>query len=449
MTEKPKGKITRYPIDYVLAPVDNLLHNKPISGILLFVAVIAALIMANSSFAEFYHHLWETHFTIRLGDLEIDKSIHHWINDGLMSIFFFVVGLEIKREILAGELSSVKSAILPIGAALGGMLVPAVIYLAFNAGEAGEAGWGIPMATDIAFALGVLSLLGNRVPLSLKIFLTALAIVDDLGAVLVIAFFYTENLLFLYLEYGLAFLAILAIGNIIGVRHTAFYAIVGICGLWFAFLLSGVHATIAGVLLAMTIPIKAKMNKTRFISKVQNLLNRLQTARSIEGAYISDEQHEIIENIKVARAKVETPLQKLEHALNPFVSFIVLPLFAFSNSGIELNVPFTEAFQDPIAIGIILGLVIGKFLGIFGFSWVLVKLKLAQLPADINWGILAGTAIMGGIGFTMSIFISGLAFENSFQIAESKMAILIASSLAGVIGMLIITSQLKKTKKKK
>lgn len=442
MENNPKGRISKYPIDYVLEPVDSLLHNKPISGILLFIAVIAALIFANSSLADFYHHLWETPFSISIGHFEINKSLHHWINDGLMSIFFFVVGLEIKRELLAGELSSIKKAILPIGAALGGMLVPAILYLLFNAGGTGEAGWGVPMATDIAFALGVLSLLGNRVPISLKIFLTALAIVDDLGAVLVIAFFYTENLLLLYLEYGLVFFAILAIGNLLGIRKVAFYAIIGICGLWFAFLLSGVHATIAGVLLAMTIPIKAKMNKARFIYRIENLLAKLKSAPSLSGSYISDEQHEIIENIKATRSKVETPLQKLEHALNPFVSFIVLPLFAFSNAGIALNVPFFEAFQNPIAIGITLGLILGKFLGIFGFSWILVKLKVAKLPKEINWPILAGMAIMGGIGFTMSIFISGLAFEEPSQIATSKMAILLSSGLAGLIGVFVISSQL-------
>jgi len=323
MPEENKEQSIRekiYPIEKILAPVDNLLRNKPVSGVLLFLAVVIALIWVNSPYAESYHHLWETHFKIGFGDHIIDKDLHHWINDGLMAIFFFVVGLEIKREIVAGDLSSWKKASLPVAAAVGGMIFPAIIFTIFNFNTPTESGWGVPMATDIAFTLGVLSLLGNKVPLSLKIFLTALAIVDDLGAVLVIAFFYTDNLLFLYLEYGLGFFLFLGIGNALGIRNTAFYAIIGICGLWVAFLLSGVHATIAGVLLAMTIPSKAKLNKFGFIKRVDTLLAKLQKTKALSGAYISDEQQEIIEDIKEERSKVETPLQKLEYVIKELLA---------------------------------------------------------------------------------------------------------------------------------
>ncbi|MEQ8625481.1 MAG: Na+/H+ antiporter NhaA [Vicingaceae bacterium] len=449
MPEENKEQSIRekiYPIEKILAPVDNLLRNKPVSGVILFLAVVIALIWVNSPFAESYHHLWETHFKIGFGDHIIDKDLHHWINDGLMAIFFFVVGLEIKREIMAGDLSSWKKASLPIAAAVGGMIFPAIIFAIFNFNTPTESGWGVPMATDIAFTLGVLSLLGNKVPLSLKIFLTALAIVDDLGAVLVIAFFYTDNLLLLYLEYGLGFFLFLSLGNALGIRNTAFYAIIGICGLWVAFLLSGVHATIAGVLLAMTIPSKAKINKFGFIRRVDTLLNKLQKTKALSGAYISDEQQEIIEDIKEERSKVETPLQKLEYALNPIVSFLILPLFALANSGVEIHAEVWSELLQPVSIGIILGLLLGKFLGIVSFSALFVKLGISELPKNVNWGTLAGAAIMAGIGFTMSIFISELAFQDPMVKSQAKLAILLASTLAGIVGMLIIKANVAKNK---
>tara|TARA_B100001063_G_scaffold247374_1_gene293582 strand:+ start:2477 stop:3886 length:1410 start_codon:yes stop_codon:yes gene_type:complete len=433
-----------YLIDRFLAPVNNLLRNKPVSGILLFIAVIVALIWANSDYAESYHHLWETHMRIGVGNFEIDKSLHHWINDGLMAIFFFVVGLEIKREIMGGDLSTWRKASLPAAAAVGGMLFPALIYLVFNFGSETEAGWGVPMATDIAFTLGVLSLLGKKVPISLKLFLTALAIVDDLGAVLVIAFFYTENLLLLYLEYGLVFFILLAVGNWIGIRNTAYYAIIGICGLWVAFLLSGVHATIAGVLSAMTIPAKTKINKYGFIHQVRGLLKKLKATPAMVGSFMSDEQHEIIEDLKEVRAKVEPPLQKLEYALNPIVSFFVLPLFALSNAGINLDVNIWDALTNNVSLGIICGLILGKMLGIVSFSALFIKLGISDMPRNTNWGILTGAAIMAGIGFTMSIFISNLAFDDPEVNRQSKMAILFASTLAGIIGMLTINYFIKK-----
>lgn len=427
-----------FPIERIWRPVEDLLKNRPISGILLFISVIAALIWSNSQYSESYHDLWKMHFTIGLNDYKIDKSLHHWINDGLMAIFFFVIGLEIKREVMAGELSSVKKAALPAAAAVGGMMIPALIYILFNFNTPAESGWGVPMATDIAFILGVLSLLGNKVPLSLKIFLTALAIVDDLGAVMVIAFFYTENLVILSLEYGLVFLIILLIANRLGIRNSTFYAIIGICGVWIAFLFSGVHATIAGVLLAMTIPSTTKLNRSGFIARVSSLLKKLGETKEKKGDYLSDEQHEIIQEMRGERSKVQPPLQKLEHALNPFVSFIVLPLFALANTGVELNLSVLNSLTSNISLGVMLGLVLGKFLGILSFSFLFVKLKIAELPADLSWEILSGGAVMAGIGFTMSIFISELAFDSSEVREQVKAAILLASVISALIGVFLI-----------
>ena len=323
-----------------------------------------------------------------------------------------MVGLEIKREVLSGDLSSWKKASLPAAAALGGMIFPAIIFTIFNYGTPTEGGWGVPMATDIAFTLGVLSLLGSRVPLSLKLFLTALAIVDDLGAVLVIAFFYTDNLLLLYLEYGAGFLAFLILLNYLGVRKTRIYAIVGICGLWYAFLMSGVHATIAGVLLAFTIPTKTRINKRGFINHVQVLLNKLKTTKSIEGEYLSYEQHEIIEDIKEEREKVETPLQKLEYNLNPIVSFFILPLFALANAGIEIQPESWSGLLEPVSIGIAVGLIVGKCIGILSFSALFVKLGISELPENTNWGTMTGAAIMAGIGFYHVYFYLRIGFRR-------------------------------------
>lgn len=438
-----------YLIDRVLNPVNDLLRNKPISGILLFLAVVVALVWANSPFSDSYFQLWETKFRIGVGSFEIDKSLHLWINDGLMAIFFFVVGLEIKREIIAGDLSTWKKASLPIGAAIGGMVFPALIFLVFNRGGEAEAGWGIPMATDIAFTLGVLSLLGKKVPISLKLFLTALAIVDDLGAVLVIAFFYTDNLLLNYLEYGLTFFIILAVGNYIGIRKTGFYAVVGIIGLWTAFLLSGVHATLAGVLSAMTIPVKTKINTPVFVSQLRILVGKLGSAPEREGDFMSDEQHDIIEEMNDARSKVEAPLQKLEYALNPVVSFVILPLFALSNAGLNLNVNLWEAISSDVALGIMFGLVAGKLLGILSFSALFVKLGISELPKNTTWGIIASAGVLAGIGFTMSLFITNLAFDSELLVEESKMAVLVASTVAGIVGMLMLRYYLRKEEKRK
>jgi len=442
--QKPQERI--YPLERIIRPVEEILRNRPISGILLFLSVITALIWVNFGGADSYHHLWEKRFTINFGDYTIDRNLHHWINEGLMAIFFFVVGLEIKREIILGELSSWKKASLPVAAAIGGMLMPALIYTFFNFGDYGQSGWGVPMATDIAFCLGILSLLGNKVPVSLKIFLTALAIVDDLGAVLVIAFFYTQDLFIYYLEFALLFFGLLLAGNLLGIRNTLFYGILGILGVWISFLNSGVHATLAGVIVAMTIPVKAKINEQKLISQFAKLLDRFKKTKKVRGFYVSEQQGEIIEEIKQTRKKAESPLQKLENSLNPFVSFIVLPLFALANSGVVFGEDLWASLGSNVSLGIILGLILGKASGIAGFSYLFVKLGISALPKQTNWGVMIGAGIMGGIGFTMSIFISELAFPSEEVRTHAKMAILMASGLAALLGMLVITLFSKRNK---
>lgn len=428
----------RSPIDILLKPVDNLLKNKASSGILLFLAVIIALIWVNFIDAEGYHHLWENVIGFSVGSFSIEKSLHYWINDGLMTIFFFTVGLEIKREIMAGDLSSPKKAALPIAAAIGGMVFPAIIYLFFNNGTAGESGWGVPMATDIAFSLGVLSLLGKRVPLALKVFLTALAIVDDLGAVLVIAFFYTENLYINFLEWGGLFFAILVIGNLIGIRKSGFYVIIGACGLWIAFLLSGVHATLAGVLIAAAIPARVKIDEGLFLKKLQFLIDKFKHAKRTDSTFVTEEQQDILEQMKETRAMAETPLQKMEHALNPIVAYLILPLFALSNAGLIINQEIIGSLFSNVSLGIALGLILGKTIGIVFLSYLLVKLKVLILPPNTTWTQMIGIGLMAGIGFTMSIFISELAFTDALMKEQAKMAILVASLIAGFGGYLVL-----------
>jgi len=425
-------------IDILLKPINSFLKNEIVAGALLFMCAIIAMIWANSPLKENYHHLWETNFTIRFGNFEVSKTLHHWINDGLMSVFFFVVGLELKREIIGGELSTLKKAALPIGAAIGGMVVPALIFFGLNPHGPASSGWGIPMATDIAFALGVLILLGKRIPVSIKLFLTALAITDDLGAVLVIAFFYTSDISFINLAIGGGFMATLIAANYLGVRNTLFYGLVGIGGLWLAFLLSGVHATIAGVLAAFTIPAGTKIDELGFIMKMKGYTKRFEKANPNNSPLITTKQFHIIKEIKTASIHAETPLQRLEHAMHPLVAFIVVPVFALANAGIELSGETFSSLQHPVTIGVVLGLVLGKFVGVAGFSFLLVKTKIAVLPPSVNWTHICGVALLAGIGFTMSLFISELAFTDPKMIHHAKLGIMIASVAAATLGFVLL-----------
>ena len=426
------------PISQLMRPVQRFMHEEASSGIVLFVAAVVALAWANSPWYHTYHDLLETHIIVGYGSWAIDETLHHWIDDGLMAVFFFVVGLEIKRAVVVGELSSARKAALPIFAALGGMIVPALIYVSFNSSGEEFRGWGIPMATDIAFSLGVLSLLRTRAPLPLKVFLTAFAIIDDIGAVIVIAVFYTGQIEWGNLGLGAVFLvALLAVGRL-GIRHPLVYAVLGVA-VWMAFLYSGVHATVAGVLVAATIPIRVRVDAPGFLSRSRDLL--LVFDRSGEYGHdeeTSSEQRAILKELEDTAKELQSPLQRFENALHPWVAFLVMPLFALSNAGVKLEGDFFEALTHPVTVGIVLGLVIGKQVGVTLFSWAGVRFGFAALPYGVTWLQFYGVALLGGIGFTMSLFITNLAFTSDFLTTEAKIGILLGSAISGIIGYLIL-----------
>lgn len=435
------------PIDNVIKPIQKFIRQEKSGGIVLGISVLLALFLANSPWHSEYHQFFEQKFGFHFnGNIYLEYSIHHWINDGLMAIFFFVVGLELKREIVAGELASPRKAILPMAAAVGGMLVPALIYFALNpVGEVSK-GWGIPMATDIAFALGVLYLLGNRIPLTLKVFLTALAIVDDLGAVLVIAFFYTSEISIVSLLIGFAFLAAMYIGNKTGVRNILFYAILGIAGVWTAFLLSGVHATIAAVLAAFTIPADVKIKEDILITRIKKHLKRFrQIDPNDHVPTLTNEQLHILERVNVDVNEAIPPLQRLEHSMHPFVTFLIIPLFALANAGVSvLDIETEELFSTNVALGVGLGLLLGKVVGIVGFTWLTVKMKIASFPKGMNMKNLFGLGLLGSIGFTMSLFITELAFLHDEYKVQAKVGIFVASIIGGLLGYLVLSRQRQK-----
>ncbi|MBK9271014.1 MAG: Na+/H+ antiporter NhaA [Saprospiraceae bacterium] len=427
------------PVDkWLIKPLNEFIQNSTTSGIVLFGSALIAMVLANSAWADGYHSFWKHRFVIGFDQFVIDKDLHHWINDGLMAVFFFVVGLELKREIVAGALSKPKDAILPLIAAVGGMIFPACIYLLFNPTGEESNGWGIPMATDIAFALGVLYLLGNRVPAAVKIFITALAIADDLGAVLVIAFFYTSNINTESLVFATGFLMILVASNLLGVRNTLYYGIIGIGGLWVAFLLSGVHATIAAVLAAFTIPASVKLDENNFSLHLSKLIARFDSEKPNNLPTVSDNQFQILEEIKDLSLKALTPLQRLENGMHPFVAFIVMPIFAFSNAGISIDLEISSILTHPVTLGVMLGLLLGKVVGVAFISWLVIRLKLASLPEGMKLAHLPGIGFLASIGFTMSLFISGLAFNSDDLVNTAKLGILIASVLASLLGYYLI-----------
>ncbi|NTE04457.1 Na+/H+ antiporter NhaA [Agrobacterium tumefaciens] len=432
MNSLPKSTIEK-----IIAPVSRFVHLEYTSGIVLLISVVFAIIWANSAFGESYHHLWETHFMVGMGEHLLDKPLHIWINDGLMALFFFVIGLELKREFMEGELSTFSKALLPMTAALGGMLVPAGIYFLINRGTGADHGWGIPMATDIAFALALLSMAGKHIPGSIKVFLSALAVADDLGAVLVIAFFYTGQVNFLALGIAGIFLLVLIIGNAMGIRSGAFYLIVGIA-VWIGFLLSGVHATLAGVLVAFTIPARTKIDEAVYSNSLRKLTDDFDREIPSNSTLTTPDQHRTIQQVKHLSLAAETPLQKIEHALHPYVAFLIMPLFALANSGILIGADFFSAIINPVSIGVTAGLVLGKFTGILLFCFIMVKLGIAKLPEGGTWNHMIGVALLAGIGFTMSLFISGLAFSNPQYVEQAKYGILIASVLAGIFGTLVL-----------
>jgi NhaA family Na+:H+ antiporter len=413
------------------------MRSGPAGGIVLLVCAAIAIGWANSPWAESYHALWETPITLAVGTSGARLTLHQVINDGLMAVFFFLVGLEIKREVLVGELASLRHAALPVSAALGGMVVPAVLYTAVNFGGAGSAGWGIPMATDIAFALGVLALLGDRVPSSLRVFLSALAIADDMGAVLVIALFYSGGVVWSALVAAAALLALSALANAAGVRAPWAYALIG-AALWVAVLVSGVHATVAGVLLALTIPSRTRIDEGAFLRGARKTLEDFHDARTPESTVLSSHAHqEALYRLEELTEQAQPPLARLEYGLYGVVNFGIMPLFALSNAGVSLR-GASEAIASPEAVGVLLGLVLGKPIGITLAAWLAVKSGLAARP-ETGWRMIHGVAWLGGIGFTMSLFIAGLAFRDSAPLLTSaKLGTFLASVIAGTVGWLLL-----------
>ncbi len=429
-------------IEQALAPFIRFSQVEASGGIVLIACTLAALLWANSPYAPAYFALWETPVTVGFGGMALSKALLHWINDGLMAIFFFMVGLEIKREVLVGELNSLRQAALPVAAAIGGMAVPAALYAALNAGGPSLSGWGIPMATDIAFALGILSLLGNRVPASLKVFLAAVAIVDDIGAVLVIAIFYSGDLSLFALALGGAMFVAMLAANVAGARHPALYLILGAI-LWLAFLKSGVHATIAGVVAAMAIPARTRIDGVTFAAKARRLLGCFERAGGDGGPLLANKaQLAALDALEEACRKAGAPLPRIEHALHPVVAYGIMPVFALANAGVVLSGAAVRSLGEPVSLGIVLGLVLGKQLGIFAACLGMFKLGLTSLPAGTRLGHYYGVSCLAGIGFTMSIFIAGLAFGDLEALdATAKLAVLAASTLSGLLGYLVLRSR--------
>ena len=438
-TASPAGASTPPPLaELVLRPFQQFARTESSGGIVLMVCTALALAWANSPWSESYFHLWERTLTIGTEGFGLTETLHHWINDGLMAVFFFVVGLEIKREMLVGELASVRQAALPIAGAIGGMIVPAALYMVLNWGGPGAPGWAIPMATDIAFALGVLALLGSRVPASLKVFLAALAIADDIGAVLVIAFFYTSEISLTSLGVAAGVLALLFTFGSAGVRRPSVYAVLGVV-LWVAMLKSGIHATVAGVLLAMTIPARTRIDEDEFVRSVGASLRDFKQACGPGSTVMSNyDQQEAIHALETACEEVQAPSLKVEHKLHGLVAYGIMPLFAFANAGIRVGAEMVAALSFPVLFGVLIGLVVGKPIGITLLSWASVRAGLAAAPAAASWRALHGVSWIAGIGFTMSLFIATLAFGNGPLLESAKVGILGASVIAGVVGWLLL-----------
>lgn len=438
-------KVNREIVDvWLVDPVMKFIRNSSSSGLVLFGSATLAIIAANSPLSEWYQQLWKHQFSIGYDQYIVSKDLQHWINDGLMAVFFFVVGLELKREIIGGQLSNLRGAALPLAAAAGGMVFPALIYLGIN-GAATADGWGIPMATDIAFSLGVLYLLGDRVPISVKVFLTVLAIADDIGAVLVIAFFYSSQIDLVSLGTGAVFMSVLMLANWIGVRSTIFYATIGIGGLWLAFLMSGVHATIAAVLAAFTIPARTKINEVKFIVKMESLVNRFKQADPNQLKILTKEQLNTLQEIRSYSKRALTPMQRLEDNLHPLVAFVIMPVFAFCNAGIELSGNILNQLLSPVSLGVIAGLLIGKVIGVVGISNLVMKLTGLTLPAGMNKTHLWAVGFLAAVGFTMSLFVAGLAFKEELFVNQSKLGVLVASILASLIGFILMKSGSRKS----
>ncbi|HIS33653.1 MAG TPA: Na+/H+ antiporter NhaA [Candidatus Avirikenella pullistercoris] len=426
-------------------------------GVVLIIATILALIVANTGLSEAYFSLWNLPVSVNIGDFNLlqhgghDMTLMQFINDALMAIFFFAVGLEIKREILVGELSSPKQALLPIIAACGGMIVPVLLFILFAGNEDIMRGMAIPMATDIAFSLGILSMFGKRVPISLKVFLIALAVVDDIGGVAVIALFYSKHLALEYLLYSALLFVIILLGAKKGINSTIFYTVMGVL-VWYMFLNSGIHPTIAGVLVAFCIPARPGLKTGKYITRIQKNISKFPVSEDQKDDHVyilKKEQIELLKSVESASDLVISPLQKLEDTLNPIVNYFIIPVFAFANAGISLEGMQVSDLFAGVSIAVLMGLVAGKFLGILSFSYLAAKLKLVTIPSEISWSALAGVALLGGIGFTVSIFIANLSYGDlpdigTALLTDAKLGILSGSLIAGVLGYLVLNLFLPK-----
>lgn len=423
----PEQTPRRALIEPWLRPVVRFLHVEAAGGFVLLACTVLALILANSPYSARFAEFWQTRFGFTIGTFELYKPLLLWINDGLMTVFFFVVGLEIKREIVFGELRDPRKAALPAAAALGGMVVPAAIYLLFLDGMPGERGWGIPMATDIAFVVGFLALLGRRVPFGLKILLLTLAIVDDIGAILVIAVVYSSDTSLSFLAIGAASFGVIYVFRWIGVRLVPVYVILG-AATWLAFLKSGVHPTVAGVVLGLLTPASPWFSGSSLLSVAEGVVQRLLQDRDADDM---DHHEEAVQLLTVTARESISPLDRLESALHPWVAFGIMPLFALANAGVKIEL---SALANPVAQSVAIALVLGKPLGIVAFSWAAVKLGLARLPSGVNWRVLAGAGCLAGIGFTMSLFIAGLALEEKL-LAAGKIGTLLGSAISAALGL--------------
>ena len=431
-------------IKIIKEPINQFIRLETSSSIILFTVTILALVLANSPLSEQFLGFWEKYITFSLPGFELSKPIYKWINDGLMAIFFFLIGLEIKREIVTGELSHIKKASLPLFAAVGGMVIPAVLFTVLNAGNAGGEGWGIPMAADIAFSLGILTLLGSKVPSGMKVFLMAFAIIDDLGAVLVIAFFYSSNLIWTNIFVGLGIVVLLFILARLNYYSKYVFFIAGVI-VWVLFLKSGIHATIAGVLLAMTIPLRRKTDTRSFYERSKQLLNDFIAECNVneQKTVLTKKQLHAIDDLQELTENTTSPLQHLEHALHGWVSYVIMPIFALANAGVVFS--FSGDTNLALSANIAVSMVIGNVIGIFSFSWIAIKFNIAELPENVNFKQLAGVCFLGGLGFTMSLFINSLAYKDAALIDSAKMGILFGSMIAGLLGYFSIRMTLKYT----
>ena len=430
-------------------PFHRIVKFQVNGGLLLMFAALAAIIVANTSLNNWYQSLWEHTICLQIGDFNLFSHGGHpitlkdFINDALMAVFFFAVGLEIKREIMVGELSSIKKALLPVIAAFGGMIIPMMIYYLITRGTEAQNGLAIPMATDIAFALGVLSLFGKRVPLSLKIFLTAFAVVDDIGGILVIALFYTSHISIYYLLFSAPLLAFLTICNLSGVKSRWLYAL-GCVAMWYLFMQSGVHATIAGVLVAFTVPARPRAKIGSYVKSLHESIERIPDSKS-ERIILNKEQIEALHSVKSITDDVISPLQFIEEFLHRPVNYFIMPLFAFANAGVALTNGDGSMEIGILTWAVAISLLVGKFVGIYLFTWIVIKLRLTSMGEGMNWHNLTGISLLGGIGFTVSLFIANLSFaDNALLLNQAKLGVIMGTVISGILGYIVLSRTLCK-----